>query len=61
MTALEILELMSRAPDPVQIDTEIERIDGTAVAGDVDPALARRYVYGEVLRRTLCPSRPCLR
>ena len=49
MTALELLDLLESDPDGAWTDVEMERLSGIAAAGDVDPTLARQFVYGRLL------------
>ena len=50
MTALELIE-SDIEPTSAQFLTELEALTGIARAGDVDPELARRFVWGDLARR----------
>ena len=49
MTALELLDLLESTPEDPWSDKEMDRLSGIATPGDVDPTLARQFVYGRLL------------
>ena len=49
MTALELLDLLESTPEGRWSDKEMDRLSGIATRGDVDPTLARQFVYGRRL------------
>ena len=49
MTALELLDLLESTPEGPWSDKEMDRLSGIATPGDVDPTLARQFVFGRLL------------
>ena len=49
MTALELLDLLESTPEDPWSDKEMDRLSGIATPGDVDPTLARQFVFGRLL------------
>ena len=49
MTALELLDLMESDPEFAGVDEAMDGLSGIAAAGDVDPILARQFVYGRLI------------
>ncbi|MDD9982384.1 MAG: hypothetical protein OXU81_13680 [Gammaproteobacteria bacterium] len=49
VTALELLRRMKSDPDGRWIAREMDRLSGIDTPGDVDPILARQFVYGRLM------------
>ena len=49
VTALELLDLLESTPEGPRLDKEMDRLSGIATPGDVDPTLARQFVFGRLL------------
>ena len=49
MTALELLELLESNPADAWVAEKLDGLTGIATPGDVDPTLARQFVFGRAL------------
>ena len=53
MTALELLNLLESDPEFAGVEEAMDGLSGIAAAGDVDPVLARQFVYGRLVMEGL--------